>query len=499
MSHSIKTILSKKILVVCLIAGLIIAAILSTGAWLMEKMYQNEKTLVIRDAGVNVEDFTQHTVMIINQADTLLHGVRMFYLRTGSLSQTDQYIDGLPFDKAIIENIYLVNSDGEITISHNLNAKQVNVSDRDYFLFHQSTLGDSIFISPVELDRVTGKYLLRISRRINNRDGSFGGVVFAMIVPQSFSSYFQGIRIGSENVATLLGTLDHKMRARFPEPAVDTWALPVVSPLWDALANAQTGSYENTSATENIHRVFVYEKIADLPLVMLVEFSETDITDLLVEQKSGLTLGESTVIVFILIITIVLIGLLVSLDKLESAYRSLNEVNSVHQKMVLFDRLTDLPSRVLFSDRFQYALYSAERNSEKCTLLFVDLDNFKAVNDNFGHDVGDRLLKILSARMKQVVRNADTICRWGGDEFLILLSRSNGNGDIAEVTQRLMAAIREPSEFNGMTCAVSASIGIASFPQDGQTPAEIQKAADDAMYEAKKQGKDRMVFASKPG
>ncbi len=488
--------LNKKILLLCIVACLISLGIVSGGEYLIERMRRNEKAQMVNQANLTVDAFEQYTIQMVNHVDALLHAVRMIYLSTYSVTETDQFIDGLNFDKSIVDNIYLINTNGIVVIAHDEQAASRNVRDREYFKYHQSVSTDRLFLSAVETGLITSKYHFRITRRINNPDNSFGGIVLATVNPQSFVRYYQQLRIGSQNVASLLGIDDKKLRARIPEPDPDKWGLPIESPLWRALETAEIGIYENQSVVDNIRRTFAYRKVGNLPLVVAVGFSEDDVKDRIAGSIHWLVLVETIIIIFILIIAIAVIRVLVSHEKLKAAHQNLNDLYLKIRELALFDALTGLPSRTLFSDRFQQALQAAERNSDSCALMYIDLDGFKSVNDRHGHEVGDHVLKIVSSRMAKMVRSADTVCRWGGDEFLILLPHSGSTAEVVEIAERLLALTREPIHFRNIACQVSASIGIAIFPDHGQNPEMLQNAADAAMYLAKNQGKCRVVLAS---
>ncbi len=157
-----------------------------------------------------------------------------------------------------------------------------------------------------------------------------------------------------------------------------------------------------------------------------------------------------------------------------------------------FDALTQLPNRVLLADRLEQAVSQALRRQLQLAVVFIDLDGFKAINDNYGHDAGDQLLITVAQRMRQVLRDGDTLSRQGGDEFVAVLVDLPEPAACTPLLQRLLQAVSTPVPMNTMQLAVSASIGVTFFPQlqdlDGD---QLMRQADQAMYQAKLAGKNR--------
>lgn len=162
--------------------------------------------------------------------------------------------------------------------------------------------------------------------------------------------------------------------------------------------------------------------------------------------------------------------------------------------LAFHDALTDLPNRSLLMNRLDHQIAKADRDKSCLAVLFLDLDQFKVINDTLGHDIGDDLLKVVAGKLQSQVRQSDTVARLGGDEFVILLDNPADEDEVAYVASRVLAAIHEPMEFRGQGAQVGTSIGIAMFPRDGQTPAELIKHADAAMYAAKDAGKNAYRF-----
>jgi diguanylate cyclase (GGDEF)-like protein/PAS domain S-box-containing protein len=158
------------------------------------------------------------------------------------------------------------------------------------------------------------------------------------------------------------------------------------------------------------------------------------------------------------------------------------------------DVLTGLPNRGSFMERLDQLMAGARENEDRLALLFIDLDHFKRVNDSLGHLVGDTLLRTVAGRITECLRATDLVARFGGDEFMVLLPHAQHRVDAEEVSHKLLRAIETPMEVEGQSISVTPSIGIAFFPDHGDTPATLIKHADTAMYVAKSRGRANCQF-----
>ena len=159
------------------------------------------------------------------------------------------------------------------------------------------------------------------------------------------------------------------------------------------------------------------------------------------------------------------------------------------QYMAYHDGLTGLPNRILFTDRLNMALVSAGRNKRHVAVMVLDLDRFKNVNDTFGHDVGDKLLKAVADRLVETVRRGDTVARMGGDEFLLIVPEINSADDVITVKDKIMDAFGNVLPETQEIC-ISCSVGIAIYPEHGQDADTLVRCADMAMFKTKQQGRD---------
>ncbi len=184
-------------------------------------------------------------------------------------------------------------------------------------------------------------------------------------------------------------------------------------------------------------------------------------------------------------------------NKLENRYE-IESKEKQHKeklyKLAHFDTLTNLPNRLLFQERLDTALYQAEKNNTTVTLFFIDLDEFKNINDTYGHSAGDEVLKNVAKNVSKYIRNEDTFSRISGDEFSLIIKGSNDENYIDIISEKILEAVSQSVNFKNQSINVTCSIGISSFPQDTVNKKELIHFADIAMYKAKADGKSNYVY-----
>jgi diguanylate cyclase (GGDEF)-like protein/PAS domain S-box-containing protein len=180
--------------------------------------------------------------------------------------------------------------------------------------------------------------------------------------------------------------------------------------------------------------------------------------------------------------------------RLKKAHEQLLQTEKRIRHMALHDSLTSLPNRALLQDRVTQAIVQADRARQSMAVMFVDLDNFKHINDSLGHIVGDHLLCEVSQRLKQCVRKSDTVARLGGDEFVICLTGLESGDQAAALAQKVLAALEQPLLIDAIDLHTSGSIGIGIYPDDGNSVEALMRAADTAMYHAKSKGRGNFQF-----
>ena len=218
------------------------------------------------------------------------------------------------------------------------------------------------------------------------------------------------------------------------------------------------------------------------PLKLISFYPAGEYRALLWERAKGLLLGYFASLLVTFIFSLIIARFLVI--QLES--------RKMIEHLALHDSLTGLPTRRLFYDRLETALKLVRRNRQHLAVLFLDLDNFKKLNDSAGHEAGDILLVETARRIQQNLRESDSVARLGGDEFVVLLENVDTREDLRLVAQKILSAVREPCEIKGRRVAVSVSIGAAMAPDQAETVDDIIRIADEEMYKAKRAGKNQL-------
>jgi diguanylate cyclase len=172
------------------------------------------------------------------------------------------------------------------------------------------------------------------------------------------------------------------------------------------------------------------------------------------------------------------------------------EMTEELRQMAQHDSLTGLPNRALFSDRVQRELAYARRHDGRFAMIFLDLDRFKPINDNYGHAVGDLLLQQVAGRLQDALRASDTVGRIGGDEFVVLMGDLAGPGAALALAEKIRQEVRRPYSIDGRELTISCSLGVAIYPDDGSTEVVLCGRADAAMYRAKEEGRDSVRMAA---
>ncbi|HXP97636.1 MAG TPA: EAL domain-containing protein [Telmatospirillum sp.] len=432
-----------------------------------------------------------NTVVLV---DGLLKSVRYVYEMAGPDAVKSFLADEHPSGTAIAY-FAVAAPNGNGFLFGDPERKTVNLSDRPHFQAQQDVVDDDLFVGQPNIGRLSNKLVIPFTRGLHQPSGRLAGMVMAGIEPNLLSSrFFDPTKLGPHGIIAVFG-MDGVFRAH-GKNAPDWLGRKVSdqSPMWEKLKEADQGLYWQTSTIDGDVRLYCYEKLKDYPLVVITGISKDDILDWARARRLPYQRAFAIVLGLLLIVFILVLRQRMSDVDVRQDRERLAEALSEIERHVYLDALTGLPNRVLMQDRLAQAIETARRDHTQVALLFIDLDGFKMVNDTFGHDVGDDLLKHAADLLRQCLRHSDTIARLGGDEFILILPKVDSPDEVAEVAEKVIAQLGKTISLDGRLIRLGASVGIALFPDDGPDVTTLMKIADSAMYQAKAAGRNTFRF-----
>ena len=387
----------------------------------------------------------------------------------------------------------LTDAQGNLLYGTGLRAdKHINVSDREFFRQQRDQPEIGLIVSKPVISRTSGKWQLVLTRRTNLADGSFAGMVPALIELEKITEKFSKLNIGSHGIINVYDD-ELAMVVRFPVPENGPPPIgrKIISKQFEneLYTHPQAGFFQATSPVDHLARTFSYRRIGGFPFYILVGLAADDY---LAEWRKDVAKNSILMFLFTLV-TVVFSWLMVKAWK----RRKLAEEQIV--TLAFQDVLTGLPNRRLMLDRLSHALAASIRNKSHGALLFIDLDNFKALNDTLGHDKGDELLKLVAKRLVDCVRVEDTVARLGGDEFVVLQESLSERPEVAAAQaetlgEKILDVLNQPYQLNEHEHHSSSSIGITLFSGNQTSIEELLKQADLAMYQSKMAGRNTLRF-----
>lgn len=366
--------------------------------------------------------------------------------------------------------------------SKDLNPQPDCFADRDYFKVH--TTGDDVglFVSKPFLSRISGKWTVALTRRINNPDGSFGGIALASLKLSYLDKLYASLNLSADDTITLFRT-DGTVVTRKPFISEDINKSFRASDSFTQIRMPRAGSFEGPSPVDGVERLISFHRVGALPLIQVVEISAAEAyADWWRKtQIVGTVLG---------LLCLSSVSLLVLLN-MELARRL--KVEAVLARLAMTDGLTEVANRRRFDEVLEIEWRTAVRDRTSLSLLMIDADHFKAYNDTFGHQEGDDLLRnIASCIAGHVHRPADLVARYGGEEFVVLLPRTDLAGAlaVAEMMRDAVAALAA-SHPRAATQVATISVGVACIvPAPADRSNKLLTWADGALYQAKFDGRN---------
>ncbi len=380
----------------------------------------------------------------------------------------------------------------------------IYVGDREHFGVHADTHEDKLFISKPVMGRASGQWSIQFSRRVSRPDGGFGGIILISIDPNFVDKFYRTVDLGWQGSITLRNLDNVVLAAR----GVLAGALgqPVSRRGYsEALTRAPAGHYWSGGRNDGVNRMVAYRVSDKFPLIFTIGRGENEIFKS--NERNRAVYVAVAVVITILVLIAMAFGVhhQVRLDRVrDNLRRSEAQARERAHELELKSReiahlahhdiLTGLANLLLLHGHIDQAFARARRDQEKFAILCLDLDRFKIANDTLGHQAGDVLLQQAADRLRQCVRDVDTVARVGGDEFVVLQANVGGAEDVTALAMRILQAVSAPYDVNGNPVVVSASIGVAVAPCDGPTTDKLLSHADLALYRAKANGRNDFCF-----
>jgi diguanylate cyclase (GGDEF)-like protein len=369
-----------------------------------------------------------------------------------------------------------------------------NVGEEDYFRSQHES--ESLSVGRPDKRMGSGDWKLHFSRRLNGLHGSFAGIVMVSVDAAYFVSGYESSTLGEQGVLAILGS-DGVFRARRSGDTVSSGGMvdyAAVVPTTDA---GPSEGRLSTDTWDGVPRYTSARQLYEFPLAVIVGLS-ADEQMAATRRDMHAYVWRASAISLLLILIVTMLGRM-SHELAQGRRRAVQE-QVAHASRVEYlayhDGLTTLPNRSLFSKLLAQSISQARRYKRQLALLFIDLDRFKHINDTLGHEAGDQLLQEVAARLTACLRDSDTVARLGGDEFVVLLPELDVDKYAATVAQKILSSVARPFLLLGQEFRVTASVGISTYPEDGQDEQTLTKNADIAMYQAKEEGKNNFQFYS---
>jgi diguanylate cyclase (GGDEF)-like protein len=472
-------------LVAVAMAGLTLLTLTSGRADALDHARETAQSLV----SIMSTDLERNVEIYDLSLEAMVDGARdpATWVLTGGLRQA------VLFDRATtaayLGGAYVIGPDGQVIASQNSDINTaIRLGDREYFLVHQRNPAVGLYFSHPYRSRLRdGKLSMGLSRRINEPDGTFGGVALLAIRIEYFQHLLDRINTG-ELGSVFIVMDDGTLLARKPYSPRDIGSSIAKSPTFQVMASHNSGSYVAKAAVDGVRRMFTYARVPGTPLIAVVAPAEDEVLAPW-RQRSRiaglLTLAFGAVFVMVSWL-------------LAFALRDKLRAQAALVRLAATDPLTGLSNRRVLDTRLDEEWRRARRSGRSLSALFIDIDHFKQFNDVYGHASGDEALTAVAECISATVRRpVDLVARYGGEEFAVLLPDTTAQGalNLAEQIRRKVQSLRVVHSA-GDAIAVTVSIGCATCtPAEGAKALDLLAAADRQLYAAKAAGRNRVKSA----
>ena len=488
---------------VLLITAMACLLILACATWFVVASRQTQlrsaevaNTNVARMIAVQVESTMKTaSVALVNIAErvetdgTGIEAIERLQTHLVEISKTSPELHGL----------FIYGADGAWLATSLSRPVKGNNSDRDYFAHHRDNPGRQIHVGAPVRSRSTGVWIIPVSRRINRADGSFDGVALVTLRVNFFEKIYDELDVGKTGTVLLAlndGTLVY--RRPFTEHLIGSNISQ--GPVLQAVFKQGNGSSILVSKIDRIERLYSYRRVVGFPFTVAVGRTKDELLDDWQRASTLVSIAVLLVCAMFALLAQRLVRQILIRDKLDRKLRAHSEDLEHHNVdlhvLAHTDKLTNIANRLTFDEVLERELRRAQRIDGCLSLILLDVDFFKKYNDRYGHPAGDAVLRTIGKVLsEQVTRDGDLAARYGGEEFAVILPNTDRAGGVAvaELIRTAIIALAIPHADTDRG-VVSASFGVVSIAQGDPlgTPTAIVEGADQQLYEAKRQGRDRV-------
>nr|WP_245200381.1 sensor domain-containing diguanylate cyclase [Herbaspirillum sp. LeCh32-8] len=449
----------------------------------------------------------QHADQTFNEVDIVLQSVLEHLQNDGASAagriRTHEFMVTTVGAMPQLAGLFVYDAKGRWLVnSQPLLQTRFNNAEHDYFRYHLTHRTDKAYIGKPMRSQTSGQWVLTVSRRVNNPDGSFAGVALATIDLSYFDRFYQQFDIGREG-AILFGLSDGTLIHRRPLLSDSVGKNISRMPLFrDYVSRGPGGTFEMRSPQDGVVRISSYQHPAAYPLFVVVSLGKNDVLE---DWSRHLWVRSLGVALLLLVICYGGNKLVAQVSRREAAERQaieskleLEELYQALEAQAQKDGLTEVFNRRYFDQTLSSELARFSRSGGSLSLVMLDVDHFKKFNDTYGHAAGDVCLQQVAAAIANVAqRHCDVVARYGGEEFALILPTC-GKTCAHAVADQMVEAVRALRIAHAASPggAVTISVGVATLAHAGgfqAAPRDLIEVADEALYSAKEQGRDRAV------
>jgi diguanylate cyclase (GGDEF)-like protein len=492
-------------LVVGLVCANLLVLVLSGDSLYLSRQHADQRAETQTQNIANALD--QAVSSDIDKVDLALHTVAdelERQLADQGLDQTAMQAFLLRLEQRLpqVEAVRVAQADGLVVLGRGVNPAERNSwADRGYFVALREHPQTGLHISKPLVGRVSRQYIISFARRYNYPDGRFAGVVAAPIAISHFSKILAQFDLGP-NGSLILRDADIGLITRVPaiadKPAGQLGHSAVSKEFRQLFqSGVRTATYFTAAGADTLERMATFHRLEKAPMVVIVTMAQRDyLAGWHLEVYRSVAMAGSFLLVSLLLGAI-LLRLLRKTEKhrrlLEAQLAKISSLQALLQEQAIRDPLTGLFNRRYLDETLVRDLSRAKREGHTLALVLLDLDGFKRINDTYGHPAGDQVLKTLSALLRQGARQSDTICRFGGEEFLVVLPNMSLDQARLKVDAWRLELGQTPIPWGDASFQVTFSAGLAVYPQHGADSGALVACADAALYRAKQAGRNRVL------